>query len=241
MSLGSTSIAANTVELWLRFDDVYQRCLTIPLETCTRFAAHPLPWLSHLGFCLCAREGYISNSDNGSEIEYRGGRGSPAITPGIYYYIIAAGASYSCILDIFSPLKLDPLWLDEDVMNDRTSFESASTARRQDFRQDIIDRDGTCVVTGASPRYCQACHIIPHSRGDEVSLNIPSVAPSLFESKYISSIAVDREEYVEPPLESINDTRNGLLIQISLHLPFGESSIAFLRVSLCCIPIFFTG
>ena len=185
MSLTSTSIAANRVELWLRFDDVYRPCLTIPLETCTRFATYPLAWLSHLGFCLCAREGHVSNSDNGPEIEYRD---SPAITPGIYHYIIAEGASYSCIHDIFSPLKLDPLWL-EQVMNDRSSFESAHTAHRQDFRQDIIDRDATCVVTNATQHICQACHIIPHSRGDQVSQKISPRLLQAYSSRSIFRIS----------------------------------------------------
>jgi hypothetical protein len=35
---------------------------------------------------------------------------------------------------------------------------------------------------------------------------------------------------VEPPLEGINDTRNGLLLHVALHRPFGDSEIAFLRV-----------
>jgi len=55
---------------------------------------------------------------------------------------------------------LDPLWLDEELMDE---YVSACTARWQSLRQDIIDRDGTCVVTTGPSNSCQACHIIPHS------------------------------------------------------------------------------
>ena len=168
----------NMVAVFLAFDNAYQQALTIPLDVCMKFAVFPLPWLSYLSFTVCGREGHISDSPDGQEIKYRP-IGSPVVLPGIYYYV-AEGESYFGILGPLSPLMLDPLWLDAEVMNDRASYSSAYTSCQQRFRTDIVDCDRTCVMTHSPPPYCQACHIIPHSRGDEVSPNISSVIPNLF-------------------------------------------------------------
>lgn len=63
--------------------------------------------------------------------------------------------------------NLDPLWFD-DAMDDRSSYASTDSYRQADFRQNIINRDRVCVMTSQPVHSCQACHIIPHSRGDEV-------------------------------------------------------------------------
>ena len=55
-------------------------------------------------------------------------------------------------------------------MGDRTSDASALSERRRDFRERIIARDGTCVITGDLADNCTACHILPHSKGDDVRL-----------------------------------------------------------------------
>lgn len=116
-------------------------------------------------------------------------------------------------------------------MHDRASTTSAVTTRREVFRQRIISRDGGCVMTGAAAEHCEACHIIPHSKGDEVCseylLNDPK---NLLYSKYIMNLANDRNPTLVPPFDGINDSRNGLLLHSSLHNPFEASRIAFLRV-----------
>ena len=40
-----------------------------------------------------------------------------------------------------------------------------------------------------------------------------------------------RHEDLEPPLNDINDTRNGILLAVQLHGAFGASEVAFLQVS----------
>jgi hypothetical protein len=82
-----------------------------------------------------AREGHISNEPDGPEIEYRS---SPAIISGIYYYI-AGGGSYSCILGLLSPPMLDPLWLDEEVMNDRASSSAHCPPAEYHRRTELAD------------------------------------------------------------------------------------------------------
>ena len=63
----------------------------------------------------------------------------------------------------------EPLLIDVDGINDRTSDASSLSSRRQNFRDNIIGRDGCCVVTGDQDlMVCDACHIIPHAKGDDV-------------------------------------------------------------------------
>jgi len=61
-----------------------------------------------------------------------------------------------------------PRLVDVDAIDDRTSDASELSDRRADFRDRIVDRDGTCVSTGEQAELCIACHIIPHSKGDNV-------------------------------------------------------------------------
>lgn len=70
-----------------------------------------------------------------------------------------------------SPLLLEKFLLDPNLMNDRQSDRVASDAslitdNQCDFRDDVIRRDGTCVMTGSSlGDGLQACHIVPHAKG----------------------------------------------------------------------------
>ncbi|KAF8309777.1 hypothetical protein F5887DRAFT_1153856 [Amanita rubescens] len=98
-------------------------------------------------------------------------------------------------------------------MDDRTSDSSASiSTRRADFAQRVTDRDRTCLMTGATSNF-QACHIIPHAKGNQ----------------YMNSLADHRNEVLDPPLNDINDPRNGILLHVTLHRPFGASVVAFLQ------------
>ena len=78
-----------TANLWMKFDNTYQRALSIPIEECRRFAVHPLTWLRYVAFTIYGREGVISSQPNGNEVQYY----EPDIQPGDYYYI-AQGKSY---------------------------------------------------------------------------------------------------------------------------------------------------
>jgi hypothetical protein len=57
---------------------------------------------------------------------------------------------------------------DADVMDDRTSNASDLTVRRHNFRAQMIERDGTCVISGHVAYESAACHIIPHAKGGNV-------------------------------------------------------------------------
>ena len=60
---------------------------------------------------------------------------------------------------------IDCLGINEIVSS--TSISTATTGRR-DFTDRVWARDQTCVITGAPQLICQAAHLIPRSKGDNV-------------------------------------------------------------------------
>jgi hypothetical protein len=52
---------------------------------------------------------------------------------------------------------------------------SVATTRRIDFREHVIQRDGSaCVITLERKEHCDAAHLIPHRKGDEVRFVVSS-------------------------------------------------------------------
>lgn len=125
---------------------------------------------------------------------------------------------------------LEAFLLDPDLMDDRMSDTSYDSISRGNFKRRVRDRDGTCVMTGSSN--VTACHIVPHAKGHQVCSEYFSNHPeSSFQAKYMINLANHRPEVLDPPLDSINDARNGILLAVHLHIPFGTSEVAFLQVS----------
>ncbi|KAJ7066413.1 hypothetical protein C8F01DRAFT_700842 [Mycena amicta] len=71
--------------------------------------------------------------------------------------------------------------------------------------------NAACLVTGAPEQDCQACHLLPHSKGDA----------------YISAISNLRAGD-EAPVTEIGDIRNGVLLYKGLHDVLGDGKIAFM-------------
>ena len=56
-----------------------------------------------------------------------------------------------------------------ECLNDRITTTDGTLVRRKTFRDEVIERDGhACVVTQEGEDVCDAAHLIPHSKGDEV-------------------------------------------------------------------------
>ena len=70
----------------------------------------------------------------------------------------------------------DCAFVDPEGLNDKTTSTSSRwTQCSDDFRRDVIRRDGhACVVTNEAERHCDAAHLIPRSKGNEVRLVINS-------------------------------------------------------------------
>jgi len=143
------SIMATSVELWMSFDDTYHHALSIPVDTCQRFAVYPLTWLRYVGYTIYGSEGHISTSPDGPEVEYY----QADIPLDTYYYV-----------------SQESFLLDPNGMDDRTSDSSVVSIGWGNFRERVRHRDGNCVMTG--PSYAEACHIIPHAKGHQYMVNL---------------------------------------------------------------------
>jgi hypothetical protein len=62
-------MATPNVKLWLPFGDSSKLALSIPIDRATTFAVYPLKWLRFLGYAIYGREGYLSISKTGPEID----------------------------------------------------------------------------------------------------------------------------------------------------------------------------
>jgi hypothetical protein len=133
----------------------------------------------------------------------------------------------------YSSLMIDTDYclLDPNLMDDRTSYTSDVTSRRAAFRDDVVNRDSRCVATAVSSELCEACHIIPHAKGDQVRSGPWYRSRRLFQTQYIKNLVRYRQVVINPRLEGINDIRNGILLNQMVHGLFGTSQVAFLQVS----------
>ena len=79
----------DNAELWMSFTDtVYMHALSIPIDQCRTFAVYPLKWLCFLGYAIYGKEGYISTSEGGPEVDDY----ETDIQP-VSYYFISGGES----------------------------------------------------------------------------------------------------------------------------------------------------
>jgi hypothetical protein len=134
-------------------------------------------------------------------------------------------------------LLVDPRLIDVRGIDDRTSVahSQASTTQVQ-FTHNIATRDGTCILTGEPPEDCQACHFIPHAKGDDVCISprLPSIIAASNSPhsclQYIVSFSEFRGDSESDLLDDICDPRNGILLHSGLHGAFGRGDIVFMKV-----------
>ena len=133
-----------------------------------------------------------------------------------------------------SPSMLEAFLLDPDLMDDRTSDASnisisTDSTSQGIFRFRVVDRDRTCVMTG-DEQYCMACHIVPHAKGHQVrhacSEYLSNHSRFSFHTKYMANLNNHRHAVMDPPLDDINDIRNGILLSPQLRPPFVASEVA---------------
>lgn len=116
-------------------------------------------------------------------------------------------------------------------MDGRSTHASAVSVNQGNFRARVIARDRSCVMTGDT-KHLTVCHVIPHAKTDQVCSEHHLYHSELLSwFKYMVNLIKHRHEQISPPLCSINDTRNGILLSEALYGPFGASEIAFLKVS----------
>ena len=156
------------IEIFLNIDETPLSFLSIPRRDIKRLAVSPFRWIRYVMFAICGSQGDLSITPNGPAVDYE-------ITEipnnqNTYYYQPSGKLSF-CVGFCCSVSRLSPgviAFVDYEGLNDRVTT-SDGTSRRRDLREDVIRRDGlACVVTHEEEGICDAVHLIPHSKGDDV-------------------------------------------------------------------------
>jgi HNH endonuclease len=124
-------------------------------------------------------------------------------------------------------------FVDREGLNNRL-MATNQTLCCPDFRNDVMRRDGpSCVVTQLAEEGCDAVHLIPQSKGNEVSFVINSHNYWMMLFQYIKGVIKCRspgDNSAPPRGVGIDDVRNGMMLQKTLHLMLGKGAVAFMKV-----------
>jgi len=140
-------------------------CLILPLETLNarQFSPRPYKWIRYAIGVVVGAEGDLSSSpDSPNVVDCNAGVPQD---PAVLYYHISDKERR----------RMFPV--DPDI--GRTNITSSvATTRRAQFRDDVAERDGReCVLTGLEETYCDAVHLLAHSKGDAVCYSYSQVCP----------------------------------------------------------------
>ena len=131
-----------------------QPLLTIPVVDASQYSTKPLKWLRYIMAAVVGREGelmiYIED-ENDPEIHTHLPLDLEDVAPQRRALCFIPGGPIS--------------FVDVDGLDHLTTSE-ITTPSRAGFRDDIVERDGNSVVTEIDKELCDACHLIPHSKGD---------------------------------------------------------------------------
>lgn len=170
-------------------------CLTLPLETLLtqQFSHRPYKWIRYaIGVVVGAFGDLSTTPDLSSVVDYNAGL--PADSIDLYYHT-----------NEDEKRRMFPI--DPDIIRTQLTT-SVSTLRRGTFRDEVAHRDGwKCVWTGASAKFCQAAHLLAHSKANE----------------YISALTRRHGRDNEADIiEDIDSVRNGIFF-----MPFRSRDIGF--------------
>jgi len=131
-------------------------------------------------FSICGARGELSETPDGPPVDYDYG-GSLA---DIIYYYSSSGSVFLYVRLSLSAhsgpytILLSPescIFVDSEVLNEQMTSTSL-TDHSYKFREDIIQRDGSfCIITDEDATHCDAAHLIPRCKGDEVTSIVQSM------------------------------------------------------------------
>ena len=141
-------------------------CLTLLVETLNalQFSQRPHKWIRYAIGVIVGAEGDLSSlPDSLNVVDYNAVL--PAESTALYYHTSEEERR-----------RMFPI--DPDI--GRTNIASSvATTRRARFHDDVAERDGrTCVLTGVDEEFCDAVHLLAHSKGDRVGYSyLLSICP----------------------------------------------------------------
>ncbi|KAN0097128.1 hypothetical protein V8E55_001574 [Tylopilus felleus] len=178
----------------------WTHCLTFPLDTLRshQFTSKPYKWIRYATGVVVGAQGDLSFSPDSPHDVVEYDHDLPSESANLYYHTSDAEKQ-----------RMFPA--DPDMGH--TTITSSDPTTRVDLRSQVIERDGTCVLTRFHSFNCDAAHLLPHSKGDEYIDNYT----------HRRSRDTDGNDIVS----EIDDVRNGILLNKVAHPNLGKN-IAFL-------------
>jgi hypothetical protein len=197
-------------------------CLTLPLKTLTalQFSQRPYKWIRYAIGVVTGAEGDLSSSPNSPNVvDYNAGL--PADSDVLYYHTSDEERR-----------RVFPV--DPNIGRTNITSSVASTRRAQ-FRDDVAERDGRmCVLTSMNQEYCDAVHLLAHSKGDTVYYSYSqSVLTHNLQSITTYTQRRTRDRTGGDIVQDIDSVRNGLFLNKFTHVGLGKD-VAFLMVCHLC-------
>jgi hypothetical protein len=157
------------VEVYLQVDETNLLFLSIPNRDVQRLAIRPSKWLRFVMFCICGAHGKLHAMSDDSVVDDN----STTLSNDIYWYEPQGKVFFVRSLSQPQTPSLEEfIFVDYHGLNERITT-STLTLRRHNFRDEIVVRDGPfCVITGVDSGLCDAAHLIPKSKGNEVTFMI---------------------------------------------------------------------
>jgi hypothetical protein len=121
-----------------------------------RFSLKPYKWIRYAtGIVIGVRGELCTERDLPNPVPIDYDSGLSAVSIDLYYHTTDQEKRY-----IFP--------IDPKLVGARTVTSSRTSTRRDDFHDEVENRDEVCVVTGGPGFPCDAAHLLPHSKGDKV-------------------------------------------------------------------------
>ncbi|KIL57679.1 hypothetical protein M378DRAFT_87561 [Amanita muscaria Koide BX008] len=196
MSSSGSSVPKGHVELVLLSEGDSEFYLQIPLDIISSLCLTPRKYLLFLGWCILGVEGVLALEHDGDRIDTDGDLDDQEV----YHYVPVAG------LDLVHAVDLEVIKL-------RTDVPSESTQTRDEFCNNLLERDVCCVWTGVGRAFGTGLHIVPYKQD------------------WFRLIVENRPNYSEnvTALGDINDIRNGVFANTLIHNGFGPRFAAVLK------------
>jgi hypothetical protein len=167
------------VNIHLNVDGPPLLFLTIPNDDVRRLSICPYKWIRYVLFSICGARGDLSTAPNGQPVDYD----STSLADDIDLYYNPSGKVISLYLQAVAHLVIlvsleRCLFVDYQGLNDNVT-SSDRTPRSDTFRDNIIARDGVCIVTRNAVRICDAAHLVPMSKGNAVRFPVNPCVSSM--------------------------------------------------------------
>ncbi|OBZ79022.1 hypothetical protein A0H81_00089 [Grifola frondosa] len=177
---------------------VWVHGLSIPKTHLYEFSVKPYKWIRFVAGALLGVEGILCDSLDNNAIEIDYDR--PLIPADSSLYFHTDPTEHERILP-----------LDPSLACSSTITGSSTSLHFQRFMGDIVTRDVRCVASNLVADECEVVHLIGHSKGHD----------------YIRALTATRSGGSET-IDDINDTRNKILVNHSLHTCLAQRQAAFL-------------